>query len=342
MFGMDLTITNSMIAAAFIPRAMVKYEIKEEVGRGTFGTVKKVLNIKTNRYVAMKILGQGSDMMLVLRECLNHRRLGHPHIVRFREVIRRGPTPCIVMEYANGGNLYDWVKKQGPLGEIMARWFFQQLILAIQHCHERGIAHRDIKPQNLLLHIVEGVELPILKICDFGYSKDVSNSNAVGMVGTPGYVAPEVMESCGKKSYDAKVADVWSCGVVLHVMLCGLYSSGNQGEDQGISEAQKVRRMLDRMETEAYVLNPNLSVTEECIDMLCGMLKPAPEQRLTIEKIMEHPWFNTYLPEQAREMNMYYLNLPEPPESQHPDQIMKILHEASDTQRRYERTPSQY
>ncbi|GLI60100.1 hypothetical protein VaNZ11_002131 [Volvox africanus] len=276
----------------------------------------------------MKIPGPKSDEMLVERETSIHRLLRHPHIVQFREVIPFGNSQCIVMEYANGGNLCEWVGKQGRLKESMARWFSQQLILAVDYCRQRGFAHRDIKLANMTLHIMEGSEHPILKLCDFGYSKDVSKSTASkSKVGTVGYMAPEVMKSCGKY-YDAKVADVWSCGVVLYVMLYGVYPFDNQGEDQGISEAQKVRRMLERMETEAYVLNPNLSVTDGCIDMLRGMLKPAPEQRLTIEKIMEHPWFNKKLPPQAREMNMYYLNLPVPPEYQQPDQIKKLLQEA--------------
>lgn len=202
------------------------------------------------------------------------------------------------MEFANGGSLFNMVRTQRRLKESMARWFFQQLILAVDYCHKRGVANRDIKLENLLLHMEEGLPHPLLKMCDFGYSKADFRSAAKSQVGTLSYMAPEVMKSCGAY-YDAKVADVWSCGVVLYVMLYGIYPFDNHGEDNGLSEAQKVRKMLDRMEKEAYALNPSVAVGEECLDMLKGLLKPQPEQRFTIEKVMEHPWFNKKLPPQV-------------------------------------------
>ncbi|GIL83946.1 hypothetical protein Vretimale_10959 [Volvox reticuliferus] len=309
------------------PMMLRNFQIVNALGSGSFGTVRLVKDINTDKHLAMKILNRRDASKYVEDEIVNHSLLRHPHIVHFREVFIHDDFLCIVMEFANGGSLFSLVRKERRLKESMARWFFQQLILAVDYCHKRGVANRDIKLENLLLHTEDGLPHPLLKMCDFGYSKADFRSAAKSQVGTVSYMAPEVMKSCGKY-YDAKVADVWSCGVVLYVMLYGLYPFDNQGEDQGISEAQKVRRMLDRMETEAYVLNPSVSVTDECIDMLRGMLKPAPEQRLTIEKIMEHPWFNKKLPPQAREMNMYYLNLPVPPEYQQPDQIKGLLQEA--------------
>ncbi len=261
-------------------------------------------------------------------EIVNHSLLRHPHIVQFREVFLAGDTLCIVMEYANGGSLFTMVRQHRRLRESMARWFFQQLILAVDYCHRRGVANRDIKLENLLLHMEEGLPHPLLKMCDFGYSKADFRSAAKSQVGTLSYMAPEVMKSCGAY-YDAKVADVWSCGVVLYVMLFGIYPFDNLGDDAAtLSEAQKVRKMLERMEGEAYVVNPQVPISEECLDMLRGLLKPTPDQRLTIEGIMSHAWFKKKLPPQALEMNMYYLNLPVPPEYQRPEQIKALVEEA--------------
>lgn len=116
--------------------------------------------------------------------------------------------------------------------------------------------------------------------------------------------------------------------MVLYVMLLGIYPFDNHGEDAGLSEAQKVRKMLERMEGEAYVLNPQVAISEECLDILRGLLKPVPDQRLTIEAIMLHPWFRKKLPPQALDMNVYYLNLPPPTEYQRPEQIKTLVEEA--------------
>eukprot|EP00198_Chlamydomonas_reinhardtii_P010066 XP_001699403.1 ser/thr kinase [Chlamydomonas reinhardtii] len=306
---------------------MERFQVIQSLGSGSFGTVRLVKDVAAEKLLAMKVLNRRDASKYVEAEIVNHSLLRHPHIVHFREVFLTDEHLCIVMEYANGGSLFSMVRQQRRLKESMARWFFQQLILAVDYCHKRGVANRDIKLENLLLHLEEGLPHPLLKMCDFGYSKADFRSAAKSQVGTLSYMAPEVMKSCGAY-YDAKIADVWSCGVVLYVMLYGIYPFDNQGEDAGLSEAQKVRKMLERMENEAYALNPQVPVTEECIDMLRGLLKPAPESRFTIDKIMEHPWFNKKLPPQAREMNVYYLNLPVPPEYQRPEQIKSLLEEA--------------
>ncbi|GIL83875.1 hypothetical protein Vretifemale_12596 [Volvox reticuliferus] len=276
----------------------------------------------------MKTLKKGYPSKYVADELDNHQLLRHPHIVYCEEVFIDDTSLCIVMEYANCGSLLDLVKLRRGLEEIYARWFFQQLILALHFCHNRGIAHRDIKPENLLLHIYEDLKypVPILKMCDFGLSKAVvlPGASAKSCVGTVRYMAPEVLKN-NEMDYDAMMADVWSCGVVLYVMLYGRYPFDSKGADRVISKEQKVRRMLDRMKREAYVLNPDVSVTDECMNLLRGMLKPAPDQRLTIEKIMAHPWFKKDLPKGAHEMNTDCLNEPVPPKHQKLVEIIRLL-----------------
>ncbi|GIL50341.1 hypothetical protein Vafri_6574 [Volvox africanus] len=320
---------SNLKTMANLPRIMGKYEVLEELGSGTFGNVRKVKNTETYEILAMKILKPDSDQMLVEREIFNHRLLEHPHIVEFCEVVCWGSRPCIVMEYANGGNLRKWVEAQGALMENQARRLFQQLIVAVDYCHKRGFAHRDIKPDNLMLHKVEGTKNLLLKMCDFGLSKYVSESGlSNAKVGTLDYMAPEVMDSRGRNGYDAKAADVWSCGVVLYVMLCGCFPFISEVERMVRSKADVEHCLLERMQEGKMLDHPLGSVTEQCIDMLRGMLEPEPEKRLTIEKIMEHPWFNIELPAEAREMNTTCLTWTVPPERQQPDQIKKLLQEA--------------
>jgi serine/threonine protein kinase len=142
----------------------------------------------------------------VERELVNHRSLLHPNIVRFKEVFLTASHLGIVMEYASGGELFDRIVKAGRFSEDEARFFFQQLVCGVRCCHAEGVCHRDLKLENTLL---DGRPAPRLKICDFGYSKSaLFDSQPKSTVGTPAYIAPEVLS---RKQYDGEVADVWSC-----------------------------------------------------------------------------------------------------------------------------------
>mgnify|MGYP001807643520 CR=1 FL=1 len=110
--------------------------------------------------------------------------LRHPHVIQFKEVFLTSEYIAIAMEYATGGSLFHYVQKQTRLKEAVARWFFQQLIIGVDYCHKRGVANRDIKLENTLLQKVNGLPLPLLKICDFGYSKADFKSAAKSKVGT--------------------------------------------------------------------------------------------------------------------------------------------------------------
>ncbi|XP_071906550.1 serine/threonine-protein kinase SRK2A-like isoform X3 [Coffea arabica] len=125
---------------------------------------------------------------------------------------------AIVMEYAAGGELLAKICSAGAFNEDEARFFFQQLISGVSYCHSMEICHRDLKLENTLL---DGSPTPRLKICDFGYSKSgLLRSQPKSAIGTPAYIAPEVLS---RKEYDGKIADVWSCGVTLYVTLVGAY-----------------------------------------------------------------------------------------------------------------------
>ncbi|KAI6670878.1 hypothetical protein NL676_005763 [Syzygium grande] len=140
----------------------------------------------------------------------------HPNIVQLYEVMATKSKIYFVMEYAKGGELFNKVSK-GKLKENVARKFFIQLINAVDFCHSRNVYHRDIKPENLLLD-----ENDNLKVSDFGLSALAESKRQDGLLhticGTPAYVAPEVI---GQKGYDGAKADIWSCGVVLFVLLAG-------------------------------------------------------------------------------------------------------------------------
>ncbi|XVF39557.1 hypothetical protein PTKIN_Ptkin01aG0043500 [Pterospermum kingtungense] len=198
---------------------MERYEIVKDIGSGNFAVAKLVRDRWTNELFAVKFIERGHKIdEHVQREIMNHRSLKHPNIVRFKEVLLTPTHLAIVMEYAAGGELFQRICNAGKFSEDEARFFFQQLISGVSYCHSMQICHRDLKLENTLL---DGSTAPRVKICDFGYSKSsVFHSQPKSTVGTPAYVAPEVLS---KKEYDGKIADVWSCGVTLYVMLVGAY-----------------------------------------------------------------------------------------------------------------------
>ncbi|EPS72312.1 hypothetical protein M569_02447, partial [Genlisea aurea] len=216
----------------------------------------------------------------VEREIMNHRSLKHPNIIRFKEVQLTPTHLAIVMEYAAGGELFERICTAGRFGEDEARFFFQQLISGVSYCHSMQICHRDLKLENTLL---DGSPEPRLKICDFGYSKSsVLHSQPKSTVGTPAYIAPEVLTM---KEYDGKIADVWSCGVTLYVMLVGAYPF------EDTDDPKNFKKTISRILSVHYSIPDYVRISKECKHLLSRIFVSDPEKRITIPEIKKHPWF---------------------------------------------------
>ncbi|MFS7941289.1 putative protein kinase CAMK-OST1L family [Helianthus anomalus] len=166
-----------------------------------------------------------------------------------------------------------------------ARFFFQQLISGVSYCHSMEICHRDLKLENTLL---DGSTAPRVKICDFGYSKSsVLHSQPKSAVGTPAYIAPEVLS---RKAYNGKLADVWSCGVLLYVMLVGAYPFGDPDDPKNF------RTTICRILSVQYMIPDSIEISLECKHLLYRIFVANPEKRITIKEIQMHPWFLKNLP----------------------------------------------
>ncbi|KAK4374701.1 hypothetical protein RND71_005378 [Anisodus tanguticus] len=205
------------------PRNIIfgKYEMGRLLGQGTFAKVYYGRHIITSESVAIKVINKDhvkreGMMEQIIREISIMRLVRHPNIVELKEVMATKQKIFVVMEYVKGGELFAKVAN-GKLKENIARKYFQQLISAVDFCHSRGVYHRDLKPENLLLDENEN-----LKVSDFGLSALSEQLRSDGLLhtqcGTPAYVAPEVLR---KKGYDGAKSDIWSCGVILYVLLAG-------------------------------------------------------------------------------------------------------------------------
>eukprot|EP01018_Ginkgo_biloba_P005657 Gb_15703 [translate_table: standard] len=294
-----------------------RYELVRGIGSGNFGVAR---NKQTKEVVALKFIVRGEKIdENVGREIINHRSLRHPNIVRFKEVILTRTHLAIVTEYAAGGELFERISNAGRFGEDEARFFFQQLISGVSYCHSMQICHRNLKPENALL---DGSPAPRLKICDFGYSKSsLLHSRPKSTVGTPAYIAPEVLS---KKEYDGKIADAWSCGVILYVMLVGAYPF----EDP--QDPMNFRRIVGRILSVQYTIPDNVHISAECRHLLSRIFVADPAKRITIHEIWNHWWFLKNLPADSVDAADHTSNRYD--DADHPaqsiEEIMRIIAEA--------------
>lgn len=299
---------------------MEKYELVKEIGSGNFGVARLMRNKHTKELVAMKYIERGHKIdENVAREIINHRSLRHPNIIRFKEVVLTPTHLAIVMEYAAGGELFERICNAGRFSEDEARYFFQQLISGVSYCHSMQICHRDLKLENTLL---DGSPAPRLKICDFGYSKSsLLHSRPKSTVGTPAYIAPEVL--C-RREYDGKLADVWSCGVTLYVMLVGAYPF----EDQ--EDPKNFRKTINRIMGVKYKIPDYVHISQDCRNLLLHIFVANPARRITIKDIKTHPWFLKNLPRELTEpaQAIYYKKENPTFSLQSVEEIMKIVEEA--------------
>ncbi|KAK9810565.1 hypothetical protein WJX73_001103 [Symbiochloris irregularis] len=265
-----------------------KYEWIRDLNAGTYGFVQLAREKQTGQEVAIKFLERGDKITKsVEREISNHSNLLHPHIVQFKEVFLTAEYLAIVMEFAQGGDMFQYVKRRGGVHEHEARWFFQQLIIGLDYCHRMGVVNRDIKLENTLL---DGSKRPLVKICDFGYSKSEKDSLPKSKVGTPGYTAPEIISN---QKYNGKMVDVWSAGVMLYVMLFCKYPFERKEDERDPQRFQKVLQRIARVEYEFPARTP---VSDQCKDLLRRILVADPAQRLQIPQLQQHPWYKQDLP----------------------------------------------
>lgn len=256
-----------------------KYEMGRLLGQGTFAKVYYAKDLVTSESVAIKVIKKDQVrkeglMEQITREISVMRLVRHPNVVELKEVMATKRKIFFVMEYVTGGELFAKVLK-GKLKEDVARKYFQQLISAVDFCHSRGVSHRDLKPENLLLD-----ENGDLKVSDFGLSALPEQLTNDGLLhtqcGTPAYVAPEVLR---RKGYDGAKADIWSCGVILYVLLAGFLPF----------QDENLMRMYKKIFKAEYEFPPWFSA--DARRLISKILMVDPSRRITIPAIIRLPWF---------------------------------------------------
>ncbi|XWS70705.1 hypothetical protein CRYUN_Cryun03dG0070300 [Craigia yunnanensis] len=256
-------------------RKLGKYEVGRTIGEGTFAKVKFARNTETGESVAMKVLAKTSILKhrmvdQIKREISIMKIVRHPNIVRFHEALAGRTKIYIILEFVSGGELFDKI-----------------LIDAVVHCHSKGVYHRDLKPENLLLDSYGN-----LKVSDFGLS--ALPLQWAGLLhttcGTPNYVAQEVL---GNQGYDGSAADVWSCGVILFVIMAGKCSD---------ITVKLLTVPLVNVQINAAQFSCPYWFSPGAKSLIQKILDPNPKTRIQIEGIKKDPRFRKhYVPVRPRE-----------------------------------------
>ena len=261
-----------------------QFILGDTIGSGTFGTVRIATHCLTNEKVAVKVL----DKVRILEE-INKTRfereikilklLHHRNLIQLYSVIQNSTTIYLIMEYAEGDELFDYINNKKRLPETEACRFYQQMISGIEYLHKIKVVHRDLKPENLLLDNNHN-----LKIVDFGLSNvyPVDDNGLLSTAcGSPCYAAPEMIQ--GKKYIGVNV-DIWSSGIILYAMLCGYLPFEEKSND-----------LLYKKITKGEFVTP-FYLSDSAKDLLRKVLNVNPERRLDIEGIKNHEWFNIINP----------------------------------------------
>ncbi|KFK26444.1 hypothetical protein AALP_AA8G249200 [Arabis alpina] len=261
-----------------VVRKVGKYEIGRTIGEGTFAKVKFAQNTETGESVAMKIMDRSTIVKRkmadqIKREISIMKLVRHPYVVRLYEVLASRTKIYIILEYITGGELFDKIVRHGRLTEAEARKYFQQLIDGVDYCHSKGVFHRDLKPENLLLDSQGN-----LKISDFGLSAlpDQGVTLLKTTCGTPNYVAPEVLSH---KGYNGAVADVWSCGIILYVLMAGYLPF----------DELDLPTLYSKIDTADFSCPSYFPLAAK--SLIHRILDPNPETRITISEIRNNDWF---------------------------------------------------
>ena len=269
-----------------------KYELRESLGEGTFGKVKRGVHTETKQDVAIKIIDkemvrQQNMGIQIKREVNIMKQIGlkekECNVVKLYEVLASKSKIYLILELVTGGELFDKIVKEKRFNELKARRYFRQLVTTVELCHNMGVCHRDLKPENLLLDDNDN-----LKISDFGLSALYTSGGEDGSMlscraqllhttcGTPNYVAPEVLNDEG---YDGRKADIWSMGVILYVLVVGTLPFDE------ISLPKLFEKIRNADFPMPSFLSPSLS------SLISSILIADPKKRACISQIKTHHWF---------------------------------------------------
>ena len=279
-----INLTNSVIVGQSKSDPSKDYKKKQFLGEGSFASVYLVQNRITESIRAMKVIKKSSttteeDEKEIINEINILKIMDHPNILKIFEFYSNKESYSIITEYCSGGELFNEITENGPFNERYSAYVMYQILSSINYCHNMNIIHRDLKPENILIVDRNKNNFPRIKVCDFGTSKMVEKGAVQRkLVGSSYYIAPEVI----KKNYNEK-CDIWSCGVILYILLSGRPPFG--GEDD--------REIMDNVKKGKYDLegSPFNKCSKSVLDLIKKLLVMDKDKRISAQEALNHPWF---------------------------------------------------
>ena len=260
---------------------LADYIIGTTLGQGSFASVKRAVHKQTNQTVAIKTyekyrLIDAHRKKGVAREVQILSQLDHYNVVKLIKVMEGPRHLHLVMEFVDGPSLYTYLKHKESkrLTEADAKEIFKQMMDGLAYLHEKGVAHRDLKLQNVLLD-----QKRVVKIIDFGFSTQATGDRKVKMYcGTPNYMAPEIVE---RKEYLGGPADIWAAGVFLFAILCGEFPF------KGLSD----RELYKRIQAGVFLIPPHVSLAAK--ELIAAMLTVDPDLRPAARAVLSSSWLTS-------------------------------------------------
>ncbi|KIL69476.1 hypothetical protein M378DRAFT_69704 [Amanita muscaria Koide BX008] len=267
------------------PKRVGPWKIGRTIGKGSSGRVRIARHSKTGQHAAVKIVSKNVSLdrladeiehkqLALQREIVVMKLINHPNIMRLYDVWETSTELFLILEYVQGGELFEYLCEKGRLPTSEALAYFQQIISAVDYCHQFNIAHRDLKPENILLDLDRNI-----KIADFGmaaWQKNACDGMLLTSCGSPHYAAPEIIDG---KPYNGSAADIWSCGVILYALLSGKLPF----DDEDCSA------LLGKVMVGKYDMPQDVDPLAQ--DLIKKMLEIDPRRRITMVDIQRHPFY---------------------------------------------------
>jgi calcium-dependent protein kinase len=282
----DFKITEGLLVQETKADPHTLYDEVSILGEGAFGKVIKVRHKISKVTRAMKLIQKdkagmgGEEEAALINEINVVKSLDHPNIMKVYEYFNIDNYLFIVSELCTGGELFDKIKANKCLSEKVAGYIMKQLLSAVEFCHENNIIHRDLKPENILIESEEEAkkEYFTIKVIDFGTSDKLAKGKMFKQqIGTPLYIAPEVLNN----NYNEK-CDLWSCGVILYIMLCGVPPFTGENDDEIYCSVKRGKINFDEEEWD-YVSN-------DAKDLIKKLLTIDIKKRFSAKEALNHPW----------------------------------------------------
>ena len=282
-----VTIDTNLLVTKGTNNTKNNYKRTKVLGQGSFGTVYLVKHKQLNTYFAMKVIKKTNksekEEEVLMNEINILRKMDHPNIVKINDFYTTNTEYILVTEYCPEGELFYEIKNFAPFNEALTGWYMKQILSAVCYCHKQKIIHRDLKPENILISKKNKNGFNIVKIIDFGTAIIFNkNKNDKSLTGSVYYISPEVLSK--NRNYTEK-CDVWSCGIIMYILLTGLPPFNGDSDEEIVTKIKNGKFCMDKY--------PWPIISSQAKDLIKKLLEFDANKRLTAEEALNHPWFES-------------------------------------------------